>query len=75
MSEIEFIPPKSDNKQPNGNRKPPVLGLIYAIAVIIIIVWLLGLLLHFAAWLIGALLPLAAIVIIAGLIYRFVSKK
>lgn len=75
MSEIEIIPPKGTGKQPNGNRKPPVLGLIYAIAVIIIVVWLLGLLLHFAAWLIGALLPLAAIVIIAGLIYRFVSKK
>lgn len=76
MTEIEIIPPKRDGgKRSTSQPKPQLLTLIYAIAVIIVIFWLIGVVLHFAAWLIGALLPLAALVIIAGLIYRYIGKK
>lgn len=49
--------------------------LIYSIAVIILVVWLLGLIFKFAAWLINGLLYVAAIVVIIGLISTFIEQR
>ena len=49
--------------------------LIYTIACIIVIVWLLGLVFRFAAWLINGLLYVAAIVVIVGLIASYFERQ
>lgn len=49
--------------------------LIYSIAVIILVVWLLGLIFKFAAWLINGLLYVAAVVVIIGLISTFIEQR
>lgn len=49
--------------------------LIYAIAVIIVLVWVLGWVFKFAAWLINGLLYVAAIIVIIGLIVNFMERR
>ena len=49
--------------------------LIFTIAAIIVIVWILGALLKFAAWLISGLFYVAAIVVIIGIISAFIENK
>ena len=49
--------------------------LIFSIAVLIVIVWLLGQVFKFAAWLINGLLYVAAIVVIIGIIAAFIEQR
>lgn len=49
--------------------------LIFSIASIIIVVWLLGLVFRFAAWLISGLLYVAAIVVAIGLIVAYIESR
>lgn len=49
--------------------------LIFSIASIIIVVWLLGLVFRFAAWLISGLLYVAAIVVAIGLIMAYIESR
>ena len=49
--------------------------VIFAIASIIVAVWLLGLVLKFAAWLLSGLFCVAAIVVIIGIISTFIASK
>jgi len=49
--------------------------LIYSIAVLIIIAWVLSNIFRLAAWLINGLLYVAILVVIIGLIAQFVSQK
>ncbi len=52
-----------------------ITRLIFAIAVIIVAVWLLGLILKLAAWLISGLFYVAAIIVIIGLISLYIESK
>lgn len=75
-NDIEIIPPtKQRNKRPSGAGSPNVWRLLYIIAAAIIVIWLLGVVLKFTAWLIGVLFPLAVLVIIVGLIYRYLHRR
>lgn len=49
--------------------------LIFSIASIIVVVWLLGLVFRFAAWLISGLLYVAAIVVAIGLIMAYIESR
>ena len=49
--------------------------LIYSIAVLIIIAWVLSNIFRLAAWLINGLLYVAILVVIIGLIAQFISQK
>lgn len=49
--------------------------LVFIIAAVIVGVWLLGLLLKAAAWLINGLVYIAAIILIIGLIGRYLEKR
>ena len=49
--------------------------LVYGIAVLIIIVWVLSMVFRLAAWLISGLLYVAVLVVIIGLISQFISQK
>lgn len=49
--------------------------LIYSIAVLVIIAWVLSVVFRLAAWLINGLLYVAILVIIIGLIVQFISQK
>ena len=49
--------------------------LIYSIAVLVIIAWVLSLVFRLAAWLINGLLYVAVLVVIIGLISQFISQK
>lgn len=49
--------------------------LIFSIAVLIVIVWLLGQVFKLAAWLINGLLYVAAIVVIIGMITAFIEQR
>lgn len=49
--------------------------VIFAIAIIIVIVWILGALLKLAAWLISGLFYVAAIIVIIGIILAFINSK
>ena len=49
--------------------------LIFIIAAVIVGVWLLGLLLKFAAWLINGLLYVAAVVVIIGLVSAYFDSR
>ena len=49
--------------------------LIFLIAVIILVAWLIGLVFKLAAWLINGLIYVAAIVVIIGLISRFIEER
>lgn len=71
MADIEIIPPQKDAKKPQPNN---LLRTIYAIALIILIVWLIGIFLKFAAWLISGLVYLAAVIVIIGIILQLFRK-
>ena len=49
--------------------------LVYSIAVLIIIAWVLSMVFRLAAWLISGLLYVAVLVVIIGLIAQFISQK
>lgn len=49
--------------------------LIFSIASLVIIVWILGLVFKFAAWLINGLLYVAAIIVIVGLISAYIQRR
>lgn len=49
--------------------------LIYSIAVLVIIAWVLSMVFRLAAWLINGLLYVAVLVVIIGLISQFISQK
>ena len=49
--------------------------LVYSIAVLIIIAWVLSMVFRLAAWLISGLLYVAVLVVIIGLISQFISQK
>lgn len=49
--------------------------LIFSIASIIVVVWLLGLVFRFTAWLISGLLYVAAIVVAIGLIVAYIESR
>jgi len=49
--------------------------LIYSIAVLVIIAWVLSMVFRLAAWLISGLLYVAVLVVIIGLISQFISQK
>lgn len=49
--------------------------LIFAIAVVIVGVWLLALIFKLAAWLINGLLYVAAIIVIVGLISAYLQSR
>ena len=49
--------------------------LIYSIAVLVIIAWVLSNVFRLAAWLINGLLYVAILVVIIGLIAQFISQK
>lgn len=49
--------------------------LVFSIASLVIIVWILGLIFKFAAWLINGLLYVAAIIVIIGLISAFLQQR
>lgn len=49
--------------------------LVYSIAVLVIIAWILSLVFRLAAWLISGLLYVAVLVVIIGLISQFISQK
>lgn len=49
--------------------------LVYSIAVLIIIAWVLSMIFRLAAWLISGLLYVAVLVVIIGLISQFISQK
>lgn len=49
--------------------------LIYSIAVLVIIAWVLSNIFRLAAWLINGLLYVAILVVIIGLIAQFISQK
>ena len=49
--------------------------LIYGVAVLIIIAWVLSMVFRLAAWLINGLLYAAVLVVIIGLIAQFISQK
>ena len=49
--------------------------LIYSIAVLVIIAWVLSMIFRLAAWLISGLLYVAVLVVIIGLIAQFISQK
>ena len=49
--------------------------LIYSIAVLVIIAWVLSMVFRFAAWLINGLLYVAILVVIIGLIAQFINQK
>ena len=49
--------------------------LIYSIAVLIIIAWVLSNIFRLAAWLINGLLYVAILVVIIGLIAQVISQK
>lgn len=49
--------------------------LVFSIASLVIIVWILGLVFKFAAWLINGLLYVAAIVVIVGLISAYLQQR
>ena len=49
--------------------------LVYGIAVLIIIAWVLSMVFRLAAWLISGLLYVAVLVVIIGLISQFISQK
>ena len=49
--------------------------LIYSIAVLVIIAWVLSMIFRLAAWLISGLLYVAVLVVIIGLISQFISQK
>lgn len=49
--------------------------LVYSIAVLIIIAWVLSMVFRLAAWLISGLLYVAILVVIIGLIAQFISQK
>lgn len=52
-----------------------ISNLILTIASIVVGVWLLGLVFKFAAWLINGLLYVAAIVLIIGLVAKFIEQR
>ena len=49
--------------------------LIYSIAVLVIIAWVLSMVFRLAAWLINGLLYVAVLVVIIGLVAQFISQK
>ena len=49
--------------------------LIYSIAILVIIAWVLSMVFRLAAWLINGLLYVAVLVVIIGLISQFISQK
>ena len=49
--------------------------LIYSIAVLVIIAWVLSMVFRLGAWLINGLLYVAVLVVIIGLIAQFISQK
>lgn len=49
--------------------------LIYSIAVLVIIAWILSMVFRLAAWFINGLLYVAILVVIIGLISQFISQK
>ena len=49
--------------------------LVFAIAVVIVAAWALGLIFKLAAWLIHGLLYVAAVVVIIGLIAAFIESR
>lgn len=49
--------------------------LVFSIASLVIIVWILGLVFKFAAWLINGLLYVAAIIVIVGLISAYIQRR
>ena len=49
--------------------------LIYSIAVLVIIAWVLSMIFRLAAWLISGLLYVAVLVVIIGLVAQFISQK
>lgn len=49
--------------------------LIFAIAVVIVGVWLLALIFKLAAWLINGLLYVAAVIVIVGLISAYLQSR
>jgi len=49
--------------------------LIYSIAVLVIIAWVLSMIFRLAAWLISGLLYVAVLVVVIGLIAQFISQK
>lgn len=61
------------NRWYNGHMSFP--KLIYSIAVLVIIAWILSMVFRLAAWLINGLLYVAILVVIIGLISQFISQK
>lgn len=49
--------------------------LVFSIASLVIIVWIVGLVFKFAAWLINGLLYVAAIVVIVGLVSAYLQQR
>lgn len=56
------------------DKKRQLIRLIITIAVIIVVVWLIGLAFKAIAWLLNGLIGIAALVLIAALIYAFVHQ-
>lgn len=52
-----------------------ITQVVFTIAVIIVVVWILGALLKLAAWLISGLFYVAAIIVIIGIISTFIENK
>lgn len=49
--------------------------ILFAIAAVIVGVWLLGLLFKLAAWIISSLLYIAALIVIVGLISMYLDNR
>lgn len=50
-------------------------NVLFSIAIIILIAWVIGLVFKFAAWVLNGLVGIAAIIVIIGLITMFVKSK
>jgi len=63
---------KARNSPPNNRREEgnPVVGLLWAIVIILVVLWLLGLVLGIAGTLIHVLLIIAIVVVLYNLFIR-----
>jgi membrane protein implicated in regulation of membrane protease activity len=49
--------------------------LLFIIAAVIVGVWIFGLLIEAATWLISGLLYIAAVIVVIGLIYKYIDGR
>ena len=52
-----------------------ITNVLFSIAIVVLIAWVIGMVFKFAAWILNGLVGVAAIIVIIGLIAMFIQSK